>query len=233
MFKKKIKRMIIKLQGYLEDPVLKKENLDFLSALKSEVESLIRSVDRFTLSLCKDTSLTNKKLKASKKHGTGGDQGAHFQQDTFNTKYKRHFTEIEKSVNNNNLKKTSVQQPTDYSEGHPQSAQAGKHSKKPSQLISVGGGNLAPSKMYSAIHPARRTETSTPLDRSGDSSQHLHAGPHKEVSTHSELKKLRKEVTQQKQLIEELQKEIGYLKHQNRIIVQQLGLNEQVFQRKD
>lgn len=118
LYKRKIKKLIEKLTGLLADrdrPSVK-DNLDFLSAVKAEVESLIKSVDKFTLSLCRDPSLTTKKLRASaigSAKGSGGtklktecsEPSQHFRNDTFNSKFKRHVQNIEKYVSSESAQK--------------------------------------------------------------------------------------------------------------------------------
>ena len=86
--------------------------------MKTEVESLIKNVDKFTLSLCKDPSLTTKKLRASAVGSTKGsgvtklktetsEPSQHFRNDTFNSKFKRHVQNIEKFVSSESAQKGS------------------------------------------------------------------------------------------------------------------------------
>lgn len=86
--------------------------------MKAEVESLVKSVDKFTLSLCRDPNLTTKKLRASavsSAKGSGAvklktessEPGQHFRNDTFNSKFKRHVQNIEKYVSTESAQKGS------------------------------------------------------------------------------------------------------------------------------
>lgn len=132
LYKRKIKKMIEKLSDLLHDKskMVYKDNLDFLTSIKSEVESLVKSVDKFTLSLCRDPHLVSKKTRQSMivgasqkeskiiKEGAGNrisktktepiDQNnQHFRNDTFNSKFSRHVKNIEKFISNESAHKSS------------------------------------------------------------------------------------------------------------------------------
>lgn len=217
--------MINKLNDYLSDANVYKDNLDFLSAVKTEVEGLVKSVDKFTMQLTQDPSFTskpkkhtaNKKLAKNgiKKLKTEGNEQQSFQADTFNSKFKRHVQHTEKFLVDS----------------------ATKSSKKPLQSRRQTEGRDASeisrkSKQKNTSKVEHCIERSTVANKSWDSVKGDDTGGciHKNCTDlRAELKSLKREQDTQAVLIQNLQLELSRMKEQNAILIHHLGINEKVF----
>lgn len=118
IYKKKVKKMIGKLTDFLGEKISKKDGLEFLGGVKAEVQNLIKTVNTFTSSLTRDPTISSKKPTTSKTRAkenyyndsraqTEAYETTSFDKDTFNTKYKRHILNIEKSMNGGSARKSS------------------------------------------------------------------------------------------------------------------------------
>lgn len=215
--------MIEKLNGYLSEAPLHKENLDFLSAVKTEVEILIKAVDKFTMGLTQDPSFSTTKHQKSatkrkpskgiKKLKTEGNDVSPlpFQADTFNSKYKRHVQHTEKYLLDSNSKA--------------QVSRSKRHTEKKEFL------DLSKKTKAKVSSKPDFIDRSTLVNKSWDSVKpeecqncFRHVNELK-----SEIKSLKKEQGSQAILIENLQLELSRLKKQNGLLIQHLGINTKIF----
>ena len=218
--------MIDKLSSYLSEASVYKDNLDFLSAIKTEVENLIRNVDKFSMGLTQDPSFfTTKNQKSAGKrkslHGgikklkTEGNDltPSPFQADTFNSKYKRHVQQAEKYLQDSTGKSTTTS----------------KNKKR--------------NETRDSIHePDKKTRTKVTskrdfIDRSAFANKSWETLKQEEsncctktcLEIRSDIKLLKKEQASQAIIIENMQQEMVRLRKQNEILISHMGINKKLF----
>lgn len=216
--------MIDKLNAYLCEAPLHRDNLDFLSAVKTEVENLIKNVDKFTIGLTHDRSfVASKNLKSANKRkpskGTkklkteGNDSSlAQFQADTFNSKYKRHVQHTEKFLADSNSRVQSISKSRRQTEKK-EFLDASKKTK------TKGGSRL------------EFIDRSSLGNKSWDSVKAEECpNCQKQISDlKGEIRLLQQEQSSQAILVENMQLELNRLKKQNAVLIQHLGINSKVF----
>lgn len=225
-YKKQIKKMIEKLNSYLAEAPLHRDNLDFLSAIKSEVENLIRSVDKFTMGLTQDPSFsTSKQLQKSgtkrrtskgfKKLKTEGNDSSPlpFQADTFNSKFKRHVQYTEKHLLDSNSKANTHSKSKRQTEKKDIFVDSKKTKAKLSSKGDFIDRSALANKSWDSVKPEECSSCSKVV-----------------MDLKTEVKQLKKEQGGQAILIENLQLELSRLKKQNAILVQHLGINARIFE---
>lgn len=222
-YKKQIKKMIEKLNNYLAEAPLHRDNLDFLSSIKSEVENLIKNVDKFTMGLTNDPSFIASKYQKSgtkrkpsraiKKLKTEGNESSPFpfQADTFNSKFKRHVQHTEKHILDSNSKNNTT------SKSRRQTEKKELDSKKTKAKVTSKGDFI---------------DRSTLANKSWDSVKPEECNGCSKVvgELKSEIKYLKKEQGNQAILIENLQQELTRLKKQNSVLIHHLGINSKIFE---
>jgi hypothetical protein len=216
--------MISKLSSYIGEAGINKDNLDFLSAVKTEVEALIKSVDKFTMQLTQDPSFSTKPKKiiakrktskhAGKKLKTEGSEQQSFQADTFNSKFKRHVQHTEKILLDSATKSSKK----------PAHSRRQTEARESSEISRTA-------KCKSNNKPEFCIERSTIVNKSWDSVKHDDTGSCNKNCTdlRSEIKSMKREQENQAILIQNLQLEVARMKEQNSMLIHHLGINEKVF----
>lgn len=215
--------MIEKLNSYLSEAPLHRDNLDFLSAIKSEVEILIKNVDRFTMELTQDPSFTaskhqksatkRKPSKAIKKLKTEGNDSSPFtfQADTFNSKFKRHVQHTEKYLLDSSSKNNTISKSRRLTEKKEMTEPKKTKAKVSSKGDFIDRSTLV-NKSWDSVKPEDCNNCSKQV-----------------IELKADIKQLKKEQGNQAIVIENLQLELARLKKQNSVMIQHLGINSKIF----
>ena len=253
LYKQKIKDLIKQLRSYqLQPPPA--DQLDFLTKIKSQVQKLVSSIDNFTstlgivMSARPLTSVEQIRPSGGKQKGVyrqqyeGFDSSAvkqladkpannpaHFELDTFNTKFKRHIRAVEKSIHTSGSK----QKPS-----RTNSVERSKEIKrnKSTDFTSAGGWRKEQQLYAGEQSDANTPRTGKYLLRHEPPKQHnsKHAntvekqtGDARVQALESQLLTMSELVKTQKAQIELLTREIGFLKKNNKSLVTKLSHYEQ------
>lgn len=216
--------MIEKLNSFLSEAPLHRDNLDFLSAIKTEVENLIKNVDKFTMGLTQDPSFATSKYQKSatkrkpskgiKKLKTEGNDTSQmpFQADTFNSKFKRHVQHTEKYLLDSNSKTNAMSKSRRQTEKKEMLDVSKKTKTKVSSKGDFIDRSTLANKSWDSVKPE---ECNTCSKQLGD--------------LRAEVKQLKREQNSQAITIENLQMELARLKKQNTVLIQHLGINSKIF----
>jgi len=229
--------MIEKLNSYLSDTSSKKDSLDFLSSVKSEVETLVQNVDKFTLNLCKDPASAHLRKVQTKPTSTIKEKKIsghfnepirfkteeanfretkhkHFEEDTFNTKFKKHMVNLEKAVFDS-AQKVQIDRPR----GSDRIGLVGSAEPKKKDKIKINA-----KRQTASGHKDDYTDYSDPENGSVQRSNEKLVMHNRDLQ--SQIDSLKTQQASMNSQMERLNKEMALLRHQNRALMNHLGLNE-------